>query len=143
MGLETVPLPQARRSSSESSNESVVPGQRSRTTNDPLSRCSRYTKTGRRIRDLFLEFSHHLGRPRSPTTEAELLALAELTTLAERKREQALRDEPDSDKWLDNLIRLEAQVARRRRRLGLDRTKPPAPAPTLAEYLRSKQEAAE
>jgi hypothetical protein len=87
------------------------------------------------------------GNPKSPTTQAELLALAELTTLCELKREQALNGERGGDKALSILVRLEGQVARRRRRLGLD--KPPAAGPvvpSLDEYLTQnygQQEAAE
>lgn len=111
---------------------------RARVTNNPLSR-SRNTPSGRRIRDLFLEFAAMLGNPRSATTQAEILALAELTTLAELKREQALNGERSGDKALSILVRLEGQVARRRRRLGLDQPPAAPTAPSLAEYTRSRE----
>ena len=80
-----------------------------------------------------------LGNPRSATTQAEILALAELTTLAELKREQALNGERSGDKALSILVRLEGQVARRRRRLGLDQPPAAPTAPSLAEYTRSRE----
>ena len=148
VSLGTVPLPpntghRRRRRGAPVPAENLL---RARVTNNPLSRASRNTASGRRIRDLYNEFAAVLGNPRSPTTQAELLALAELTTLCESKREQALNGERSGDKALSILVRLEGQVARRRRRLGLDQP-PAAPvAPTLDEYLTqnyAQQEAAE
>jgi hypothetical protein len=96
-----------------------APNNHARMSNNPLSRdvADGRTKTGRRIRDLYREFSQTLGHPGALATQAAILAVAELTALCEQRREQALQG---VDVNLDQLIRLESEVRRKMRRLGLD-----------------------
>ena len=101
----------------DATNGKVSRTNRSATTNDPLSRADGRTAGGRRVRDLYREFSRTLNDPQSLTTQAAILAVAELTALCELRREQALQGEAVD---LDQLIRLESMVARKLRRLGVE-----------------------
>jgi hypothetical protein len=115
-----------------------VPGdppatRRSRITNNPLSRNSTATATGRRVNDLFLSYLRAMT-DRSCTGQADALRAAELMVAAEEARARLLAGNGDAD----GVVRIENLAARAVRKLGLDRQQGQKPKKTLADYAREK-----
>jgi hypothetical protein len=95
----------------------------------------------RRISELTAAYAAQLNHPHNPIIQTQIRACAELVTLCELRRAELLNGVETSFAF-DSLIRLEGQVSRRLKRLGLDRPHhTPAPAPNLAEYTRSRDAA--
>ena len=104
-------------------------------TNDPLrKRADGRTPQGRRIRDLYRAYSHAMGKPSDPGTQAAILAAAELVVAAECARAKVLGDGGD----VEQLIRLENLAARATRRLGVKPNCESKPL-SLAEHLARKR----
>jgi hypothetical protein len=94
----------------------------------------------RRRRELIAVFVQAIGGRVSPVQLVEIERTASLLILAEDLRAKALRGE---DVAIADLSRLEGTADRAIRRLGLKAGAAAQPVPTLADYLASKQAAAE
>src|ERR1700733_1666666 len=89
---------------------------RSKTTNDPMSRVSQSTATGRRVADLFRSYLRAMT-DRSCIAQADVLRAAELVVAAEDARAKLLAGNGDAVA----VVRLENLAGRAIRKLGLDR----------------------
>ena len=112
--------------------------QRSRRTNRPIAAGN--SSTSRRVRDLTAAFLSALGNPVDIALQAQAVAAAEMTAIAELMRERTLQgDEVD----LVQLVRLQGAADRATRKLGLDAHKREPAGPSLQEYLRDRYGRAE
>jgi hypothetical protein len=91
-----------------------VPTRRARVTNDPLSRNSQSTATGRRVADLYRSYLRAMP-DRSCIGQADALRAAELTVAAEEARARLLAGSGDPNA----VVRIENLAARAVRKLGL------------------------
>ena len=89
---------------------------RAATTNRPQARIDGNSATGRRIRDLYAALMARLGDPEDIVVQSDILALAELKTVAEAARLRLLEG---TDKRSDECVRLENLVRRAEARVGL------------------------
>jgi hypothetical protein len=89
---------------------------RAATTNRPQARIDGNSATGRRIRDLYRALMKRLDNPTDIVVQADVLALAELKTVAEAARLRLLEG---TDKRSDECVRLENLVRRAEARIGL------------------------
>jgi hypothetical protein len=106
---------------------------RSRITNDPLSRADGRTAAGRRVRDLYRAFVAGAGNPDSDVFRAAALAAAELMAASEVAGAKLLSGDGD----VEQIVRLENSARRAICRLGL---RPGATKPMrLREYLQARQ----
>jgi hypothetical protein len=96
---------------------------RSAITARPDARLNGNSRAGRRVRDLYRALMHRLGEPSDPVAQGDILAVAEMRTLAESARLRLLEGK---DQDTNGLIRLENVLRRCEARVGLT----PAGAPT-------------
>ncbi len=91
------------------------------------------SKEAKRIKALTATYKARLGAAADdPVVRADILDLAECTTICEALRAAALRGEPID---LLALNRLEGTTRRRRAALGLDGPPPEPPVPLLSDLL--------
>jgi hypothetical protein len=106
-------------------------------TNDPLRvRADGRTPQGRRIRDLYRDYSNALGKPAESAIQAAVLAAAELMVAAEAARAALLAGAGD----IEQVVRLENLAARAVRRLGIRPGAAPKP-PSIRDYVRGLEPA--
>jgi hypothetical protein len=107
---------------------------RSRTTNDPTTRCNQATAAGRRLNDLIRGFLHEMGNPTSTVAQSAAISAAELVVAAEDARAKLLAGNGDPDQ----VVRLENLAHRAVRKLGIERRQNAKPKKSFAEYVREK-----
>jgi hypothetical protein len=92
-------------------------GFRSAVTRSPAGRLDGRSPTGRRIRDLYAALLVRLNQPADIVVQSDVLALAELKTMAEAARLRVLEGR---DQNTNGLVRLENLVRRAEARVGLE-----------------------
>lgn len=107
---------------------------RSKTTNDPSSRCNQSTAAGRRLHDLLRGYLAEMANPGSIIAQADALQAAELTVAAEDARAALLAGNGDAD----HVVRLQNLAHRAVRKLGIDRSRSAKPKKSLADYVRAR-----
>jgi hypothetical protein len=110
-----------------------TPGYRSAITTAPDARLDGNSIVGRRIRDIYRALMERLNQPADIVIQSDVLALAELKTMAEAARLRVLEGKEQSS---NEIVRLENLVRRAEARVGLElgaatKTEPE----TLEQYL--------
>jgi hypothetical protein len=111
---------------------------RSAITNDPISRWSGRTASGRRARDLFRDYVTALGNPTDSPTLALVITAVERGLIAENARGDYLTGKVIS---LEDIVRLERAADKALSRLKLDRVQAPK-RKSLTEKLEEAEAAA-
>jgi hypothetical protein len=109
-----------------------APQRRSRTSNNPLSRNSAATATGRRINDLLRSYLRAMS-DHSASAQADALRAAELMVAAEEARTKLLAGDGDAT----IAVRLENLAARAVRKLGIEQQERRRKK-TLVDYARER-----
>jgi hypothetical protein len=107
--------------------------QRASRTNRPLHIHDLHSPRGRRIADLAGAYAEALGNPADIATQSEIVAAAELTTLAEEARALALANPATAD--LDAIVRVQGAADRAVRRLGVKPGAKRDTTPSLADIV--------